>query len=340
MSLAAALDILNNGETLNQEQAAASMRDILSGTGNPDNIAHFLTLLAKRGETADEIIGSARVLREKAHMIKAPAGAVDCCGTGGDGLHSYNVSTAVALVSAACGVPMAKHGNRAASSKSGAADVLEALGVNLDIPNDALEDALHRFNFAFMMAPRHHSAMKHVVPIRKQLGFRTIFNLLGPLANPAGTRLQLIGVFDAKWMRPMADALYNLGTERAWIVHGHDGLDEITVTSGTSVLILDHGQIEEKIIGPEDFGLEIHTMDKLRGGSPQVNAYALRELLNGKHSAYRDITLINSAAVLVLNNPERTIPEAIELAADAIDSGAAKQTLENYVAYTQDVSNS
>lgn len=221
-------------------------------------------------------------MREKATPVRAPHDAVDCCGTGGDGTATYNISTAVALVCAAAGVPVAKHGNRAASSRSGAADVLERLGVNLDAPKERLEAALHEMNFAFLMAPHHHSAMKHVAPVRKKLGRRTIFNLLGPLSNPAGTKRQLIGVYDEKWLVPMAEALRNLGTEKAWLVHGSDGMDEITVTGGTRIALLENGNITEKTLMPEDFGLTTSPAETLRGGDPADNAAALSALLAGE----------------------------------------------------------
>ena len=315
----------------------AAMTQIMDGTVSESDLSAFLVNMAERGETVDEITGAARVMREKASGIKAPYGAVDCCGTGGDNSGTYNISTAVALVAAACGVPVAKHGNRAASSKSGAADVLEILGVNLDAPKERLEEALETLHFAFLMAPNHHQAMKHVVPVRKKLGRRTIFNLLGPLANPAGTRHQLIGVFDKKWLMPMAEALRNLGTKTAWIVHGSDGMDEITVTGPTYAAILDHeGHIEEKTLTPEHFGLKPHDLEKLAGGSADENAVALRAVLEGQKCAYRDITLANTAAVLVIHGSAEDLKDGTRKAAEAIDQGLAMQTLKDYVSLSRE----
>ena len=334
-SLDSVLNQISQGSVLTQEEMQDVMHQIMNGDSAEDQIATLLTSLAERGEAVSEITGAARVMREMASAIQAPVGALDCCGTGGDGVGTYNISTAVALVCAACGVPVAKHGNRAASSKSGAADALEALGVNLDLSKEQLETALKEFNFCFLMAPHHHQAMKHVMPVRKALGFRTIFNLLGPLANPAGTKFQLIGVFDKKWLRPMAEVLNNLGTTRAWIVHGHDGLDEITTTDKTDIAILDNGVITEKTISPEDFGLSIANTDDLLGGDAQENATALRALLNGEKNAYRDIVLANASAVLNISGKANDLNKGVAIAAKAIDDGDALKTLEDYIAFSK-----
>ncbi|MCB9991444.1 MAG: anthranilate phosphoribosyltransferase [Rhodospirillales bacterium] len=319
--------------SLTESEMAAAMHSIMDGQASAEDMAAFLTAMAQRGETVDEITGAAKVMREKASTINAPADALDCCGTGGDGIGTYNISTAVALVAAACGVPIAKHGNRAASSKSGAADVLEALGVNLDTRLEKLEQALAEIGFCFLMAPRHHEAVKHVVPVRKQLGFRTIFNLLGPLANPAGTKFQLIGVYDKHWLVPMAETLDRLGTQKAWLVHGHDGLDEITVTGPTDIAILDHGTITTKTLTPEDFGLPVSPADDLRGGMAEENAAALTALLQGKPSAYRDIVLANTAAVLNIHG-NTALKDAAAQAAAAIDEGKAIAVLNRYKEFT------
>ncbi len=331
------LKSIQNGESLSEEQMIRAMNIIMDGGAGDEQIAEFLLGLAGRGETVEEITGAAKVMREKARAIEAPYGAVDCCGTGGDKSGTYNISTAVAIVAAACGVPVAKHGNRAASSKSGAADVLEALGVNLDLPTGKLEEALKKFHFAFLMAPHHHASMKHVAAVRKELGVRTIFNLLGPLANPAGTRLQLIGVFDPKWLKPMAETLRNLGTKRAWLVHGSDGLDEITTTGQTQIVTLDgEGNIEESTLTPQDFGLETSNPEDLLGGSAEENAAALRALLEGQKGAYRDIVLANTAAVLCIHSGETDLKVATQKAAEAIDSGMALQTLKDYIAFSRE----
>ena len=328
---------IQSGQHLSEEQMTRAMNIIMDGKANESQIAAFLMGLSVQGENVEEITGAAKVMRSKAQTIKAPYGAVDCCGTGGDKSGTYNISTAVAIVAASCGIPMAKHGNRAASSKSGAADVLEALGVNLNLTTDKLEEALNKLNFAFLMAPNHHAAMKHVVPVRKELGVRTIFNLLGPLANPAGANRQLIGVFDPKWLRPMAEALCNLGTERAWLVHGSDGLDEITTSASTTIVTLDEGgNIEEGILTPEDFGIEQSNLNELLGGNSKENADALLAVLKGKKGAYRDIVLANTAAVLCIHSGESNLKSAVKRAENSIDNGLALQTLDNYIKFSQE----
>ncbi|MGB4056635.1 MAG: anthranilate phosphoribosyltransferase [Alphaproteobacteria bacterium] len=329
------LDLLNSGKTLSESQMAEAMTQIMDGLCSEDDIALFLTLLSKRGETVDEITGAAKILRARAETIEAPPGTLDCCGTGGDASGTYNVSTAVGLVVAACGISVAKHGNRAASSKSGAADVLETLGVNLDMPHKALERSLEKLNFCFLMAPHHHKAMKHVSAVRKKLGFKTIFNLLGPLANPAGADFQLVGVYDKKWLIPMAETLKNLGSKGAWVVHGSDGLDEITVTGATYVAALRDGNIIEKTIIPADFGLDISQSADLQGGDPAHNAKALREILNGKKSAYRDIVIANAAAALCLYGTISTLKEGAQLAGEVLDSGAANALLNEYISFSK-----
>lgn len=314
---------------------AAQLQAILSGAVAEGDVEQFLLNLSARGETADDLTQAARVLRTMMVPIDAPADTVDCCGTGGDGRHTFNVSTAVALVVAACGVPMAKHGNRAASSKSGAADVLAALGVNLNLTPAQLSDALRRFNFCFLMAPNHHPALKHVAAARKKIGRRTIFNLLGPLLNPAGAKRQLVGVFDDVWRRPMAQALKNLGTETAWVVHGDGGYDEITTTGDTRVTILRGGDMMETTISPEQVGLPRARPDDLTGGDAADNAAALTDLLAGKKSAYRNIVLMNAMAVLNIHGHCPDLNQGVERAAHAIDSGAARATLQSYIDFSQ-----
>tara|TARA_R110002124_G_scaffold64985_2_gene177717 strand:+ start:527127 stop:528134 length:1008 start_codon:yes stop_codon:yes gene_type:complete len=328
------IDILHKtvkGEILSPDEVSVAISHIMSGEAAPLHISAFLTALATRGETASEIGAAAAILRSHAHSITAPKGSVDCCGTGGSGLHSYNVSSAVALICAGAGIPMAKHGNRAASSKSGTADCYEALGVNLDVPREKLEEALKTLNFCFLMAPAHHHAMRHVVPIRKALGFRTIFNLLGPLANPAHTEYQLIGVYDKKWCKPMAQALKDLGCKAAWVVHGLDGLDEITLTAPTHIAALGlDGTISEFEITPEDFGLQRCSPADIEGGAPAHNAAALQALLEGASGAYRDIALLNAAAIALITGKATSKAEAIALMQDSIDSGKALNTLNQY----------
>ncbi|MFK7839641.1 MAG: anthranilate phosphoribosyltransferase [Bdellovibrionales bacterium] len=324
---------------LSEDQMIAAMNLIMNGESNDKAIETFLRGLSERGESVEEITGAARVMREKAITINAPYNAVDCCGTGGDASGTYNISTAVAIVSAACGVTIAKHGNRASSSKSGAADVLEAMGVNLDIPMNKLEKALKLYNFCFLMATNHHAAIKYVMPARKKIGKRTIFNLLGPLANPAGTRQQLLGVFAKEWVTPMAETLRNLGTKSAWVVYGQDGLDEISISAPTDIAILKEGKITQKTINPEDFGLETSDIQNIKGGDADENAAALRALLEGRKCAYRDIVLANTSAVLNIHGKTDCLKEGVAMAATEIDSGQANQILKDYVAFTREDQN-
>lgn len=329
-SFAGYLNDLSQGLVLSEQGMNDAITLMMDGAADAAQMTQFLTMLSDRGETAAEIAGAARAMRDKAATIAAPDGAIDCCGTGGDGTGTYNISTAVALVAAACGVPVAKHGNRAASSKSGAADVLEQLGVNLDAPREKLERALRETNFCFLMAPNHHAAMKHVAPVRRTLGRRTIFNLLGPLANPAGTKKQLIGVYDRKWVIPMAEALKSLGTHTALVVHGADGLDEITLTGETYAAHLGpDGMIQNLVFTPETFGLaEINAAD-IKGGDAATNAAALDALLRGEISAYRAMVCANAAAALFLHDA-RPFTQGAKDAAQALDSGAALSVLTRY----------
>lgn len=331
----AILKYLRTGHPLSPDDASHAFACLLDGQATPAQIGAFLMSLSQRGETVDEIVSAARVLRSRAMTITAPSGAVDCCGTGGDHSGSYNISTAVAFVVAACGVPVAKHGNRAASSQSGAADVLECLGVNLDLPAERCEAALRQFNFCFLMAPKFHASLKPLSALRKELGFRTIFNLLGPLANPAGTSCQLMGVFDTAWVRPMAEALQKLGSQSAMVVHGADGLDEITLTGPTYCARLQDGVITEFTLSPSDFGLSAINPQDIAGGNAAYNATALRALLNGTPSAYRDIVLANAAATLDLCGKASSLIEGVALATKAIDTGAALAVLEKYVSFSK-----
>ena len=323
---------LADGATLSRAEARAAFEAIMSGLIDPPQIAAFLMAMRVRGETVDEIAGGADVLRAKAATLTAPAGAVDTCGTGGSGHSTYNVSTAAAILTAACGVPVAKHGNRAASSKSGSADVLEALGVELELTPAMVEACLAEIGIGFLFARQHHSAMRHVAPVRHSLGLRTIFNLLGPLSNPAGARRQVLGVYDARWLEPMAEVLKALGSDVVWVVHGSDGLDEITVTGPTEVAELRDGAIRRFTIRPEDAGLAATPLDALIGGGPAHNAAALKDMLAGRQGAYRDIAVINAAAALVVADKAASLGDGCAMAAEAIDSGAARQRLEQMVA--------
>ena len=326
---------IQSSKSLSEKEIYDALEDIVAGNWSDAQIAAMLMGLSMRGESVEEIAGAAKLMRETALPIKAPKGAVDCCGTGGDKSGTYNISTAVAIVAAACDVPMAKHGNRSASSKSGAADVLEALGVNLDVEQDKLEEALKLYNFAFLMAPRHHSAFKDIGRIRKSLAVRTIFNLLGPLANPAKTEFQLIGVYTRDLVMPIAKALQKLGTKKAWVVHGSDGLDEITTTGETYVAKLEDKKITESTLNPEDFGLSKSNPKDLVGGDADTNAKALKAILNGEKNAYRGIVIANAAAVLVIAGKKTDLKEAAKEAAQALDNGEALEVLNKYIEFTR-----
>jgi anthranilate phosphoribosyltransferase len=322
------------GERLSEAQAESAVAEIMAGAASPVQIAAFLTALRMRGETVAEITGAARAMRAKMVTISSPPGALDCCGTGGDKSGTYNISTAVSIVVAACGVPVAKHGNRAASSRSGAADVLSALGVNVAAPLPTVERALRDAGIGFLFAPNHHPAMKHVAPVRGELGYRTLFNLLGPLSNPAGAKRQLLGVFAKEWVEPLAQVLRSLGAEKAWVVHGSDGLDEVTTTAETHVAILENGQVTSRTISPADFGLPVARAADLKGGDPAENAAAMKAVLDGARNAYRDIVLANAAAALVIADKAATLQQGVALAAKAIDGGSARAVLARLIEIT------
>jgi anthranilate phosphoribosyltransferase len=332
LTLKPLLAALADGATLTSQQSEEAFEIIMSGGATPSQMGAFLMALRVRGETVDEIAGAARVMRAKVLPVKAPPGAIDTCGTGGDAQGTYNISTAAALVVAGGGVPVAKHGNRALSSKSGSADVLAALGVNLDCDMALVEKSLAENNIGFLMAPRHHAAMKHVGPTRVELGTRTIFNLLGPLSNPANASRQLIGVYHRQWVRPVAEVLAQLGSERAWVVHGSDGLDEITTTGATYVAELKGGRVTTFDILPEDVGLTRADPKDLKGGDPATNAKAIRELLDGKPGPYRDVVVLNAGAALLVAGKAQTLKDGVALAAAVIDSRAARGALEGLVA--------
>lgn len=328
------LNKVADGQSLSADDAEAAFGIIMSGEATPAQIAGLLMALRVRGETVDEITGAVRTMRAKMDGIKAPEGAMDVVGTGGDASGTYNVSTGAAFVVAGAGVPVAKHGNRALSSKSGAADVLSSLGVNLDAEFPVIERAMAEAGIGFLMAPRHHSAMRFVGPVRVEMGVRTIFNILGPLSNPAGVKRQFTGVFSKQWLRPMAETLANLGCEAAWIVHGSDGLDEMTTTGPTYVCALDNGKITEFEVTPDDAGLPVATPEELKGGDPEVNAEAIRELLAGMPGAYRDIVLLNAAASLIVAGKAGDLKEGVAMAAKSIDDGHARAALDKLVAIT------
>ncbi len=329
------LAILADGKALTTQQSVSAFDAIMSGKAEIAQIAAFLMALRVRGEHVDEIEGGAQILRSKALKFSAPDGIVDTCGTGGDEIGTYNISTVSAIIAAAAGVPVAKHGNRSVSSKSGSSEVLTSLGANLDLPLQANEQSLRENGFAFMFAPAHHQAMRHVGPVRAAMKLRTIFNLLGPLANPASAKRQILGVFDRKWLVPMAEVLKRLGSQHVWVVHGSDGLDEITTTGTTYVAELKDGHISKFEVHPKDVGLPVSTIETLIGGDCDYNADAIRRLLDGEKSAYRDIAVLNTGAALLVGSKASSLENGVRLAEHAVDSGAAKTTLERWIAFTQ-----
>ncbi|MBL6954182.1 MAG: anthranilate phosphoribosyltransferase [Alphaproteobacteria bacterium] len=330
----ALIAIVADGRPLSVEQARTAFDVMMSGDATPSQMGAFLMALRVRGETVDEITGGVMAMRERMTRIIAPADAMDIVGTGGDGKGTVNISTATAIVVAGCGVPVAKHGNRAASSKTGTTDVQSALGINVDADFALLQAALDEAGICFMAAPRHHGAMRNVGPTRVEIGTRTIFNILGPLSNPAGVKRQLIGVFDRHWLRPMAETLRTLGSERIWVVHGADGTDEITTTGPTYVAALEDGEITEFEISPDQAGIAMATLDDLQGGEAQENAAALRALLNGAPGAYRDVVLFNAAAALIIADKAADLPAGVAIAARAIDDGLALEKLNRLVEIT------
>ncbi len=323
-----------DGNVLSFDDAREAFEIIMSGRATPVQIAGFLVALRMRGEHVNEISAAVDVIRAKALPVKAPAGAMDIVGTGGDGSGTLNISTATAIVTAGCGVPVAKHGNRALSSKSGAADVLTALGLNLDAEIPVIEQAIAEAGIGFMMAPRHHQSFKYVGPVRVEMGIRTVFNILGPLCNPAGVRRYLVGVFAQEWVEPMAQVLARLGCEKAWVVHGADGLDELSTTGANYICEVAGGKVTETSLSPEAAGLQKATLADLKGGDGEYNAGRLRTLLDGQKDAYRDIVLFGTAAALLIAGKAYDLPEGVAMAADAIDSGRARAALDRLCAIT------
>ena len=315
------------GETLSQQESEHAFGLVMAGEATPAQIGGLLMAMRVRGETVAELAGAVRAMRARMTRVTAPPDAIDVCGTGGDAAGTLNVSTAVTFVLAGLGVPVAKHGNRALSSRTGGADVLSALGVDIDTPLERLPQILRAANCVFLFAPRHHAALRHAAGPRVELGTRTIFNLLGPLANPAEVRRQLIGVFDPAWARPMAAALAELGTEACWVVHGQ-GLDELTVAGDNCVVELREGEIRERVVAPEDAGLPRSPVSAIRGGDAAANATALAALLQGAAGAYRDTVLFNAAAALVVAGRVGDLREGVAEARCALDSGAALEALE------------
>jgi anthranilate phosphoribosyltransferase len=319
---------------LSRAEAETAFLYIMEGNATPSQIGGLLMAMRTRGETVDEYAAAAAVMRAKCHGVKAPEGAMDIVGTGGDGKGTLNISTATAFVVAGCGVAVAKHGNRNLSSKSGAADALTQMGINVMVGAEVVERAIAKIGIGFMMAPMHHPATRHVMPSRQELGTRTIFNILGPLTNPAGVKRQLTGAFSREVIRPMAETLLALGSQKAWLVHGSDGTDEISIAGVTWVAALEDGEVSEREISPEDAGLPVHPFEAILGGSPEDNGRAFAALLAGEASAYRDAVLLNAAAALVVADKVNFLPEGVEMARESIDSGAAKKKIEELAALT------
>jgi anthranilate phosphoribosyltransferase len=320
------------GATLSREESATAFDAMMSGEATPSQMGGLLMALRVRGETVEEITGAVSAMRGKMLPVKAPADAVDVVGTGGDGSGSVNVSTCASFIVAGSGVPVAKHGNRALSSRSGAADVLASLGVKIDLTPEQVGRCVQQAGIGFMFAPSHHPAMKNVGPTRVELATRTIFNLLGPLSNPAGVKRQMVGVFSKQWVQPLAQVLKNLGSDSVWVVHGSDGLDEITITGPTTVAALENGSIRTFEVTPEDAGLARSAPGSLKGGDADANAVALQGVLDGKPSAYRDVALLNAAAALIVAGKAKDLKEGVAIGARTLDSGAAAAKLKHLVA--------
>lgn len=330
------LNTIAEGNTLSAAETQDALDLLMSGVATPVQMGAFLMALRVRGETVPEITGAAAFLRSRMTPAEAPPQAIDIVGTGGDSHGTYNVSTAAAIVAAGAGACVAKHGNRSVSSLSGASDVLQALGVKIDIGPIEVARAIHTANVGFLWAPMHHPAMKVWAPIRADLGIRSIFNLLGPLCNPASVKRQVLGVYGRKWLEPMAEALKNLGSVHAWVVHGADGMDELTTTGPSTVAELVDGNIHVFEVTPEDAGLPLASLAELKGGEAAVNASKLRALLHGETGPYRDIVLFNTAAALIVAGKAKSLEQGVALAASAIDSGAAARALDALVAVTND----
>jgi anthranilate phosphoribosyltransferase len=324
------------GASLTREEAARGFDRMMSGEATPSQMGGLLMALRVRGETVEEITGAVTVMREKMLRVTAPPDAIDVVGTGGDASGSYNISTCAAFIVAGAGVPVAKHGNRALSSRSGAADVLAALGVQIELAPDAVGRCISEAGIGFMFAPAHHPAMKNVGPTRVELGTRTIFNLLGPLSNPAGVKRQMVGVFSRQWVEPLANVLKNLGSESVWVVHGSDGLDEVTSAGPTYVAALENGTVRSFEIVPEDVGVARAMPDMLRGGDADQNARALLDVLKGRKNAFRDVALMNAAAGLIVAGRAKDLKQGFALAVKSIDSGEAEGRLDRLIAVSND----
>ena len=320
------------GSTLSEIEIRTALELMTEGAATPAQMGAFLMALRVRGETVEEITGAAQMMRARMNRVEVPAGAVDIVGTGGDGTGTFNVSTCAALVAAGAGVKIAKHGNRSVSSLAGASDVLSALGVKLDVPFATISRCVEQAGLGFMWAPQHHPAMKHWAPIRGELGIRTIFNLLGPISNPGGVQRQVVGVFSWHWVEPIAHVLKNLGCEHVWVVHGHDGLDELTTTGATDVAEVKDGKVTVFEVTPADAGLQPAKLSDLKGGDAKHNAAAIQDVLAGKKIPLRDIAILNAAAALIVAGKAANLIDGAALAAHSIESGAARTALEKLIA--------
>ena len=328
------LSLVADGKVLSEDEAETAFTIIMEGDATPAQLGAFLLALRVRGEGISEITGAARALRKKALFVKAPDNAIDIVGTGGDGTGTYNISTAAALVVAGCGIPVAKHGNKALSSKSGSADVLTALGVNNEASFELIEESIREAGIGFLMAPRHHSAMRHVAGPRVELATRTIFNVLGPLCNPSNIHYQLTGVYSQHLLIPIAQTLKNLGCKRTWVVHGSDGSDEITTTGITYVSSLENGVVTNFELSPSEAGLPLAKIGDLKGGDALYNANAIQDLLAGQKGPYRDVVLLNAAAALIISGQTSNLKDAIILCEKSIDNGKAKEALDKMISIT------
>jgi anthranilate phosphoribosyltransferase len=329
-----AITLLVGGRSLSMEQAASVMEEIMNGEATPAQFGAFVTALRLKGETVDEIIGLAKTMRAKAIPVTIAEPVVDTCGTGGDGAHTFNISTAAAFVTAGAGLRVAKHGNRAMSSQCGSADVLEALGVRIDLNAEQVKRCLEEAGIGFMFAPVFHPAMKYAASPRREIGIRTVFNILGPLTNPAGARAQVLGVADGLLLEKLASVLQGLGCCHALVVHGDDGLDEITITGKTHICELKDGSIKSYSISPDDFGLPQASLDSLAGGTLEENAALLRRVLTGTPGPQRDVVLMNAAAALLAGDRVNTLQEGVDLAREVIDSGHALAKLEQLIEFS------
>jgi len=323
---------VSGGATLSEEEIRLALDQMTAGAATPAQMGAFLMALRVRGETVEEIAGAAQMLRARMNRVEVAPDAIDIVGTGGDTHGTYNISTCAALIAAGAGVKVAKHGNRRVSSRSGASDVLSELGVKLEVPSEVIARCVDEAGVGFLWAPLHHPALRHWAPIRGELGIRTIFNLLGPICNPAGVRRQLVGVFSWHWVEPIAHVLRTLGAEHVWVVHGHDGLDELTTTGATDVAELKYGKVTVFEVTPADAGLQPARLSDLRGGDEKENARAIREVLSGKRTPLRDIAVLNAAAALIVAGKASSLADGAALAARAIETGAAQKALDRLVA--------